>query len=335
MGKGMVGSQSVAKDIPGSPGSTNKTRVAPARDSMGVPTLKSVIQPRPKRLLSERVFALQQTLPLVILAVVMFYEVTSNLIFQNQIPAVLLAFETITFGILGPAFTWITLNWVAREIRQRERAEGEADELNAMMQEMHHRIKNNLQTVADLLTLEMSRNPRPEVHESLRDSITRIKSIAASHEMLSAESVGLTDITELSRRVIETTRRSMMRPDQHIQVVVKGSDIYLGSKPATAFSLVLNELVSNAIEHGFRERTEGNIEVELDWDGADIWVRVQDDGEGLPDGFELKTSRGLGLQIARTLVEKDLNGKLALTSDGDGTTAWVLFQRGVALTNKE
>lgn len=292
-------------------------------------------EPRPRALLSQRVFALQQIIPLGILIVVMFYEVMSHLVFQTEIQPVLFAVETLTFGILGPAFTWVTLNWVAREIRQRERAEGEADELNAMLQEMHHRIKNNLQTVADLLTLEMSRNLRPEVQESLRDSITRIKSIAASHELLSVESVGLTDITELARRVVATTKHSMLRPDQKIEIVVKGHEIYLGSKQATAFALVLNELIANAIEHGFRTRREGEIEIELDWDASEVWMRVQDDGEGLPHGFDLNTSRGLGLQIARTLVEKDLRGKLALTSNGAGTTAWVLFQRGVALTNKE
>ena len=319
---------------------------APASLAESNPTIPhesvSVSQPAPapreqtpRRQFSSSVFALSQIVPLVILAVVMFYEVASHLLLETNTHPLAFAMETIVFGIVGPAFTWATLNWVAREIRQRERAEGEADALNAIMQEMHHRIKNNLQTVADLLSLEMSRNPRPEVHESLRDSITRIKSIAASHEMLSVESVGVTDISELSKRVVETTRRSMVRPDQQIQVRVTGSDVYLGSKQATAFALVLNELVSNAIEHGFRERTTGNIEVELDWDGSDVWMRMQDDGAGLPDGFDLKTSRGLGLQIARTLVEKDLRGKLALARNTEGTTAWVLFQRGAALSNKE
>jgi len=288
-----------------------------------------------RRAFSPHVFALSQIVPLLILAVVMFYEITAHLILDTQAQPVLFALETMVFGIVGPAFTWATLNWVAREIRQRERAEGEADALNAIAQEMHHRIKNNLQTVADLLSLEMSRTPRPEVHESLRDSITRIKSIAASHEMLSVESVSVTDITELSKRVVETTRRSMVRPDQRIEVRVTGPDVYLGSKQATAFALVLNELVSNAIEHGFCERTEGHVEVELDWDGSDVWLRVQDDGAGLPEGFDLKTSRGLGLQIARTLVEKDLRGRLALSVKGEGTTAWVLFQRGAALSNQE
>jgi two-component sensor histidine kinase len=299
------------------------------------PTRRGASAPRTPAQLSTRVFALAQILPLLILAVVMFYEVTAYLLLETQAHPLLFVFETMVFGIFGSAVTWAILNWVAREIRQRERAEGEADALNAMMQEMHHRIKNNLQTVADLLSLEMSRNPRPEVHESLRDSITRIKSIAASHEMLSVESVGVTDITELARRVVETTRRSMVRPDQHITIRVRGPDVYLGSKQATAFAIVLNELVSNAIEHGFRERATGQIEVELDWDGMDVWLRVEDDGAGLPAGFDLKTSPGLGLHIVRTLVEKDLCGNLTLTPNKNGTTAWVLFRRSAGIECQE
>jgi two-component sensor histidine kinase len=300
------------------------------------PAPKVVPAPRTsRRQFSSSIFALSQIVPLAILIVVMFYEITAHLLLESKTHPLLFATETIVFGIVGPAVTWATLNWVAREIRQRERAEGEADALNAIMQEMHHRIKNNLQTVADLLSLEMSRNPHVEVHESLRDSITRIKSIAASHEMLSVESVGVTDITELCRRVIETTRRSMIRPDQQIDVQVTGNGVYLGSKQATAFALVLNELVSNAIEHGFRDRATGQIVVELGWDGPDAWMRVQDDGSGLPEGFDLQTSRVLGLQIARTLVEKDLHGRLTLTKNDHGTTAWILFQRGGALSDKE
>ncbi len=281
-------------------------------------------------LLSQRVFVLQQVVPLLLLATVMFYEVSTRLIFESSQQPLLFAIETVVFGIFGPAMTWVTLNWVGREIAKRERAEGEADALSAMMLEMHHRIKNNLQTVADLLSLEMSRNPRPEVQESLRDSITRIKSIAVAHEMLSAENVGATDITELARLVGETARRSMVRSDQRIETVVQGPSILLTSKQATAFALVLNELVSNAIEHGYRNRTDGRIEIDLDWDGADVWVRVLDNGEGLPRDFDLATSKGLGLQIARTLVEKDLSGKIGLTDrTGSGTTAWVQFRRGV------
>lgn len=306
-------------------------------------------QVRHEQALSQRVFVLQQIIPLLILAMVMFYEVTTHLIFETSQHASLFAMETLIFGIAGPAVTWLTLNWVGREIAKRERAEGEADALSAIMQEMHHRIKNNLQTIADLLSLEMSRHPRPEAQESLRDSITRIKSIAASHEMLSVENVGATNITELARLVSETARRSMIRPGQRIAIYVQGPGIYLASKQATAFALVLNELVSNAIEHGFRERTDGQIDVELDWDRDEILLRVQDDGHGLPNGFDLLSARGLGLQIARMLVEKDLRGRIGITNglrdaraDDDffsdvhksnGTTAWVRFPCGV--TNGE
>ncbi|MBI5302989.1 MAG: sensor histidine kinase [Chloroflexi bacterium] len=287
-------------------------------------------KPRAEQLLSQRVGVLKQLIPLLIVAIVMFYEITSHLIFETQSHPLMVAFEMIVFGIGGPAFTWVVLNWVAREIAKRERAEGEADASNAMMQEMHHRIKNNLQTVADLLSLEMSRNPRPEVQESLRDSITRIKSIAASHQMLSLESVGATDITALAQLIGDQARRSMVRPNQHITVNVQGPSILLNSKQATAFSLVLNELVCNAMEHGLRDRTAGHIEIELDWDGDEILLRVQDDGAGLPEEFDLATSRGLGLQIARTLVEKDLRGRMGIANGEGCTTAWVRIQRGGA-----
>jgi two-component sensor histidine kinase len=148
--------------------------------------------------------------------------------------------------------------------------------------------------------------------------------------------VGSTDITELARLVTENSRRSMVRSDQKIDTRVEGPSIFLTSKQATAFALVLNELVSNAIEHGFRDRADGYIDVELDWDGAEIWVRVQDNGAGLGPEFDLLKSKGLGLQIARTLVEKDLSGKLALTNgNGSGTTAWIQFRRGAAAIESE
>jgi len=106
-------------------------------ESTGLPVLgapKTVEAPRPEQLLSQRVFALQQVIPLLILAVIMFYEVTTHLIFEDSVHPALFASELVIFGIAGPAFTWVTLHWVAREIAKRERAEGKADTLNAMIQ---------------------------------------------------------------------------------------------------------------------------------------------------------------------------------------------------------
>ena len=119
---------------------------------------------------------------------------------------------------------------------------------------MHHRIKNNLQTVADLLSLEMSASPSPVARKSLRDSVGRIKSIAAVHELLSLEQLRLTDITALARQVCDISLKHFVRPDRRIVAEITGPPIYLPSKQATALALIINELVSNALEHAFPDR---------------------------------------------------------------------------------
>ncbi len=274
--------------------------------------------------LAQRVFQIQQVVPFVLLAITMFYEVTRHLLFPNIGHPALFVFEILMFGLSAPAVLWLTLNWVGHEIRARELAESEADTRTRMLQEMHHRIKNNLQTIADLLSLELARRDREITPDSLRDSVARIKSIAAAHELLSADQLGAAEITELTRRIAESTRTAWTRADQKIDVRVEGPPIFLNSKSATAFALVINELVSNALEHGFAARARGQIDITLNQDGAMVAVRVQDDGAGLAENFEWSRDEGLGLRIVRTLVEKDLRGELKLAR-ANGTLAEFSF----------
>lgn len=196
-------------------------------------------------------------------------------------------------------------------MRLREEAR-QAEALTTLIQEMHHRIKNNLQTVADLLSLEMSSSPSPAARKSLRDSITRIKSIGAVHQLLSAENIRLTDITELARQVCDISLRHLVRPDQRVEAHIEGPPIYLPSKQATALALVMNELISNALEHAFCfVGQHGRLEIRLTQEGPQVTVTVSDNGRGLPPDFDISRTRGLGLQIVRTLVEKDLAGTLS------------------------
>ncbi|MBI5880491.1 MAG: sensor histidine kinase [Chloroflexi bacterium] len=266
--------------------------------------------------LSHRIYLLQQLLPFLLLVVVMIYELTRHLIFPDEAHPSLLAVELVVFGITGPAALWLTLNWIGREIKAREAAEGEADTRSRMMMEMHHRIKNNLQTVADLLTLEMARTDARPPTESLRDSVARIKSIAAAHELLSLEWVGAVEVTELARRVGESARSAMTRPGQSATLTVDGPAIYLPSKAATSFALVINELVSNAMEHGLAGRADGLIEIWLEQGAGALSVQVRDNGAGLPPGFDLRAGTGLGLKIVRNLIEKDMRGTISITEDG-------------------
>jgi two-component sensor histidine kinase len=267
----------------------------------------------PERRLSERVQSLQQVLPFALLAIVMFYQVTRRLVFPASEQLALSALEFLVFGIGAPAMLWVTLNWIGQEIRARETAEDQADTRTRMLLEMQHRIKNNLQTVADLLTLELARpSTHPGAVSSLRDSVTRIKTIAAAHELLTADQVGTTGILELAARVAENARLAQVRPGQDIRIRVTGESVRLNSKAATAFALVVNELVSNTLEHGFAGRAQGEVEIGIAADEQRAYVVIQDSGAGLSEDFDPSRDAGLGLKIVRTLIEKDLRGTFTL-----------------------
>lgn len=209
-------------------------------------------------------------------------------------------------------------------MRLREEAR-RAEALSTLIQEMHHRIKNNLQTVADLLSLEMSASPSPAARKSLRDSITRIKSIAAVHELLSLEQLRLTDITELARQVCDISLKQLVHPNRQVTAEIHGPPIYLPSKQATALALVMNELIANALEHAFslsgRDRC---LEISLVQDGAQVTVTIADNGRGLPLDFNATGRRGLGLQIVEALVTKDLAGTLQLGNRPEGGSQAIL-----------
>jgi two-component system, sensor histidine kinase PdtaS len=212
----------------------------------------------------------------------------------------------------------------------RLRAEARrAEALSTLIQEMHHRIKNNLQTVADLLSLEMSASPSPAARKSLRDSIARIKSIAAVHELLSLEQLRLTDITELARQVCDISLKQLVHPNRRVTAEIHGPAIYLPSKQATALALVMNELIANALEHAFSlSGPDRRLEIGLAQDGAQVTVTIADNGRGLPPDFNVTGRRGLGLQIVEALVTKDLAGTLEIGNRaGGGSQATLTFYR--------
>ncbi|MHB0869302.1 MAG: sensor histidine kinase [Chloroflexota bacterium] len=198
-------------------------------------------------------------------------------------------------------------------------------QLMVLVQEMHHRIKNNLQTIADLLTLEIHSGRSIPTEMALRESISRVRSIAAVHELLSAENIRVADIKELAELITENCANSMAGSHGRVKCIVQGQTILLPSKQATALALVMTELVNNALEHAFNGEA-GTLLLSLDEREGEVRVSVRDDGKGLPPGFDVETSSNLGLQIVRTLVTKDLNGTLELHSNG-GTTATVRFAK--------
>jgi two-component sensor histidine kinase len=178
----------------------------------------------------------------------------------------------------------------------------------ALVQEMHHRVKNNLQTIAMLLRLQMGQDKELAPRDVLNETINRVLSIATVHEILSEAVVDEVDILDLIKRVSVTISSNMINPLADITISVEGDTIQLSSQKATSLALVTNELLQNALEHGMAGQVEGKILVTLTINGRLLILSVVDNGRGLPPGFNPDTDLGLGLDIVRASVEEDMHG---------------------------
>jgi two-component sensor histidine kinase len=192
----------------------------------------------------------------------------------------------------------------------------------AIVHEMHHRIKNNLQSVIMLLRLQMGEGRELHARDVLHEAINRIQSIATVHEVLSHHGLQLVDVKDLLTRVVESVARNMASPHLQIQVTVEGDAFAMPSQPATALALVINELTQNAIEHAFVGREQGHIGIELQTEPEHWLITVRDDGIGLPE----ESLPQLGLQIVETLVNDDLHASLQF-GRSHGTTATIRIPR--------
>ncbi len=192
----------------------------------------------------------------------------------------------------------------------------------ALVQEMHHRVKNNLQTIAMLLRLQMAQPKKLSPQNILNETINRVLSIATVHEILSEtgveDKVGTLD---LIKRVSTTISSNMVNPEADITISVSGDNIKLSSQRATSLALVANELLQNALEHGMVGRNQGHITITLADEDQFLQLTVRDDGRGLPPNFDPETDLGLGLDIVRTTVIEDMEGvfQIGPAEDGPGT----------------
>jgi two-component sensor histidine kinase len=201
------------------------------------------------------------------------------------------------------------------ELRRRERALIGKD---ATIREIHHRVKNNLQTVAALLRLQARRLTAPEARAALEESVRRVSSIAVVHETLSGGLDSAMNFDEVADQVLAMVAEVA---GSHVTVTREGSFGVLTAEVATPLAMVLSELVQNAVEHAYGEGVSGSVVVVVELpDGGGLRVQVLDTGRGLPADFSIDASDRLGLAIARTLVESELGGRLTLAARKSGGT---------------
>jgi two-component system, sensor histidine kinase PdtaS len=195
------------------------------------------------------------------------------------------------------------------EVRQKERVISIKE---ATIREIHHRVKNNLQTIASLLRLQGRRLQSEEAKAALQESVLRIGSIALVHETLSEQPEDLADFGDIARRVGRMVAEGLVLPDREVEIKVTGQTGPLGAEYATPLAVTLAELLQNAIEHAFPDGGSGTVKVELSREGEEVVVIVWDDGVGMK-GDPLEGAR-LGLQIVRSLIE-EMGGQFSVTTE--------------------
>ena len=194
---------------------------------------------------------------------------------------------------------------------------------DAVVREIHHRVKNNLQTIAMLLRLQVAQADGLTPEDILHETINRVLSIAAVHEILAHERYTHVGLKRLIKQVSQIIVSSMTIRGL-VTVSVEGDDLQLPSQFATNLALITNELLQNALEHSLAHQKEGEIQIYLTLSQSDLLMTVTDNGLGLPHGFALESDSGLGLELIHTMVIEDLGGSFTLeAAPGGGARAAV------------
>lgn len=211
--------------------------------------------------------------------------------------------------------------FTAIDIAERKQAEGQLrtslEEKELLLKEIHHRVKNNLQVISSLLSLQ-TRNIRDEAAlEMFADSQNRIRSMALIHEKLyQSEDLARVDFASYIETLVAHLFQSYQVRSQRVRLVLEVENLYLGIDKAIPCGLIINELVSNALKHAFPEDREGSMKIRLAQVGAErFMVAVSDDGVGFPEGVDHRTTETLGLKLVNILV-RQLNGEIELKSEG-------------------
>jgi two-component sensor histidine kinase len=204
-----------------------------------------------------------------------------------------------------------------RDVTEVRHQEQELITKDATIREIHHRVKNNLQTVASLLRIQARRARSDDSKDALNQAMRRVAAIAVVHDTLSEGLDQIVDFDEVFDRVLMLVAEVASSHNTTVRPSKTGKFGTLPSAYATPLALALTELVTNAVEHGLAGRADGQVEISAKRKNEHLTIRVRDNGVGLPEG---KVGSGLGTQIVRTLIQGELGGTIDWhTLEGEGT----------------
>jgi two-component sensor histidine kinase len=209
---------------------------------------------------------------------------------------------------------------LCRDVTELRRQERELITKDATIREIHHRVKNNLQTVASLLRIQSRRSESPEAKESLEQAMRRVSAIALVHDTLSSGLSQDVNFDEVFDRVMMLASEVASSHGTSVRNLLDGKFGPLKGEIATPLAVALTEIVTNAVEHGLEGRS-GVVHVNAERKPKKLNITISDNGKGLVDG---KVGEGLGTQIIRTLVEGELRGSIKWFSPHEGGTRVVI-----------
>ncbi len=211
--------------------------------------------------------------------------------------------------------------------RLYEQSKRDAEVKAALLRELSHRVKNNLAAVTSLLYMALDEPPDTREH-ILNETLGRVQSMSLAHGLLARSGEARVSLLELGRQVLHDTVRNLSQPGVVVETEVEGEEVQIAARQTTTLALVLNELATNALRHGLDGAPEAHLRLRFTVARMEQEVRfqLQDDGKGFAAPFDLESDVGLGLNLVRTLVEKDLHGHFALERRGQWTCADIRFQ---------
>ncbi|MGZ7044289.1 MAG: PAS domain S-box protein [Methanobacterium sp.] len=245
-----------------------------------------------------------------------------NLIYTMMAAAPLKDSDGNTMGIMSTSAD------ISDMVKAEKQIKASLEEKEVLIKEIHHRVKNNLQIISSLISLQASYTSEPEAQKMFQESKNRIRSMALIHEKLyQSDDLVQIDFKEYLQSLVNMLVQFFKKKLTHIELTVNCDNIYLDIDTAISLGLIVNELLSNCFKHAFREGESGNVSIELHSVEDEYQLVVADNGIGFPENLDFHKTDSLGLQIVQTLTIQ-LKGVLELDRS-TGTKINIIFPASV------
>jgi len=217
----------------------------------------------------------------------------------------------------------VTIRDISERKKEEKNLRDSLKEKELLLSEVHHRIKNNLALVSGMLQMQAFDEEDETVLNKLNNSMLRVEAMASIHQLLyESSSFSSLEFSKIVDKLVSATHKSFSS-DKHIDVDIKTEPFKLNINQAIPCSLIINEAITNVYKHAFRDREEGGIKAELTREGKKVHFILEDDGQGLPEDFDISNLPSLGTKIIKALV-KQLQGTFMLENRDEGGTRFKL-----------